>query len=286
MRTNFCLLTFIFLLLGCNNDGGGSGGGNGDKAEIVIEISQDCKGITECIEVQLDGETIGRNLKPGDEVRKEVEIGNHSIYAFGACNIYNEWASKVVYVPPEGYEETLSCSQEDKGLLIVRFKNNCKDKIKSLTLYIDDIQMGNILFGQEWKGFLKVGTHKLFFISERNQTFGPENIYLPKEGITYEFDCPETEEALLTLGVDESCPCNFYFGITIYYTDPLSEEPIIAGSINPGQQITIRATIGYHRISAEAKCPQDNLNYYFEQEEIYLPEEGFSFIIPCYKFKP
>ena len=286
MKINFFVILLSILFLSCSNGDGGGGGGNGGKAEIVIKISQDCKGVTECIEVQIDGEAIGKNLKPGDEVRKEVEIGNHSIYAFGACNVYNEWTRKVVYVPAGGYEETLSCSQEDKGLLIVKFNQDCKDKIKSLLLYIDDIQMANIPFGQEWRGFLKVGTHKLFFISERNEEFGPFNIYLPKEGTTYEFDCPENKEALLTLGVDENCPCNFYFGITIYYTDPLSDETIIAGAINPGQQITFKATVGYHRISAKARCPQDNLDYYFGPEEVYLPPEGLTFIIPCNKFKP
>lgn len=280
------LVLILLIFMSCNAGDGGGGGGNGGKALLTIKISNDCNNLTECIDIYLDGELIEKDLKPGEVTSKEVEVGNHSIMAFGECDIYNVWESKIIYVPPEGHTEILSCISENKGVLNVKISSNCIDIVKKVMLYIDDQAMGEFFPNDEWIGYLNIGEHKIYAVSEKNDLWGPEYVNLLKEGLSKTLECNISREGILTLGVDQNCICNFIYGVRIYYSDPVKGENILAGSINPGQEISIKATVGYHRISAQALCHLDNKTYYFGPEEIYLPLSGFRFIIPCNQFSP
>ncbi len=279
------LLLILLFFLSCDN-GGGGGGGPVENPELTIRVSNDCNGITECVEVSIDGNKVAEDLKAGEEVIKKVEIGNHTIYAKGSCSVFNEWGPYVVYVPAEGKTEVLSCSTPGKGILTVRCMENCIDIIKRVDLYVDDLLRATLKPEEIWKGSLVVGKHKIYGISERGDVWGPKEIVLTSEGYTEELNCNDKREGLFIINVTQNCPCNFIYGINIYYTEPSSSEPILAGNINPGNQISFKATVGYHRISAVANCFQDNKEYRYGPVEVYLPEDGLNYTIYCNEFKP
>lgn len=99
------IILIALVSFGC----GGSSATEPDSKTSILEITldQNCRNEASNVEVYVDGDLLGY-MQPGDSpLSKEVEIGNHEIYAVSREG--TKWGVYTKYIPSNGLSLNLTC---------------------------------------------------------------------------------------------------------------------------------------------------------------------------------
>jgi hypothetical protein len=276
----------LFSLVNCG--GGSSPTEPNNNPKLVVAIAADCDNKTECVAVEIDGVSVASNLKPGQQISKEVTVGNHTIHATGACDTHREWGPFQVNVTSSGHTETLSCGSSSNATLTVTVSTNCYNVSSNIKIYIDDAYLGTFNYGQSCQELVSVGQHQIYAESSEGNKWGPVTRNVPAGGYTEILQCDTSSTGLLSMRVVYTgIPCASCFSVTdvpcdFYYTEVNSNNWIYAGqapTIGANMKVTVLAKVGNHKVKAEATC--GSAKYYSPVYEVYLPPNGTLYTFDC-----
>ena len=297
----FRSILFLAILLGfssCSGSGDGSPTETPTNPTLKIKIAADCSGTeragTKCVDVDVDGIRIATSLAPGQEVTKEVSIGNHTIYAIGACDTVREWPIVTRYVPAAGYTETLSCGSTSNPYFSVTLSGDtCGQIVQTVGLYIDGSFKANLAPGRGWGDYVAVGSHVVSAQSESQSgvTWGPTTINVPTQGYNYTLNCNNTPRATYSIAISSAggcyANCITTTPITISVRDgthPDSLKAIGTVMVN-GAPLSYIAPVGYIDYRADVVCrnPDGVAHSYRTRmyEDKYVPASGYSTTLYC-----